>query len=139
MSLSIFSEKAFMPNDEMLRGALQDSGTLWDSLKNHIISAYKSVSEEWKFYSRSAGWTLVVKSGKRTLLYLVPLNNCFKVNFVFGEKAVGMAQKADLPEQIVSLVLEAKPHMEGRSFMVDVKTAADVAVVAKLLDIKNNS
>ncbi len=137
MSLSIFGEKAIQPNEEQLEGALVACKPLWDGLKNHITSTYGNTSEEWKYYSKSAGWTLVIKSKKQTLLYLVPLSHSFKVNFVFGEKAVAAAQKANLPEPVCSLILEAKQYMEGRSFMVDVTTEADINTVIKLLEIKN--
>lgn len=137
MSLSIFSEKAFMPNDEMLGEVLCDCKPLWDNIKNHVTATYENTHEEWKYYSKSAGWTLVIKGGKRTLIYLIPLNGYFKVNFVFGEKAVISAQNTQLPESIVSLILEAKPYMEGRSFMVDVKAYTDIDTIIKLLEIKN--
>lgn len=136
MSLSVFGEKAMMPNDEMVGQVCLDSKRLWDGIKNHIAATCENGKEEWKYYSKSAGWTLVMKSGKRTLLYLIPLNGSFKVNFVFGEKAAALAQQSELPESVRSLILEAKPYMEGRSFQVDVKTEEDLDVVIRLLEMK---
>lgn len=136
MSLSIFGGKDIMPNEEMLAGVLTDSKALWDSIKNHLTATCSNISEQWKYYSKKAGWSLVIKNGERTILYLIPLNNGFKANFVFGEKAVVIAQTAGLPERIVSLICEAKPYMEGRSFMVDIKTEADVCTAIKLIEIK---
>lgn len=137
MSLSMFGEKAFLPDDEMLAGVLMDSKVFWDSIKNHVAKTYGNVSDQWKYYSKSAGWTLVIKSSERTIVYLIPLKGCFKANFVFGEKAVIAAKNTNLPEAVIALILEAKPNMEGRSFMIDVKNEADLDTVIKLIEIKS--
>jgi hypothetical protein len=138
MSLSIFGEKAIVPDDEMLASVLAGSKALWETAISHVEEACGGgdLGGEWKFYSKKAGWSFVVKSGKRTIIYLIPQEGFFKVNFVFGERAVGAAEDAGLPEPIVSLMLEAKQYMEGRSFMFDVKTEADICAVKKLVIIK---
>lgn len=136
MSLSIFGEKTIVPNEKMLSETLGSQKVLWDNIKKQLIAIDKNILEEWKFYSKAAGWTLVVKSGKQTLLYLIPLNGYFKINFVFGEKAVALAKSSDLPKEIIALILDAKPYMEGRSFMIDVDIDTDDELVNKLLKIK---
>ena len=136
MSLSFFGDKALMPNADMLAGALGNSKVLWDQIRN-AAAACGSAAEQWKFYSRKAGWSLAVKSGSRTILYLIPLEGCFKVNFVFGEKAVEAARTVGLPEPVLALIEAATPYTEGRSFMFDVQTAADVESAQKLIEIKN--
>jgi hypothetical protein len=136
MSLSVFGDKTIRPDEQMIAEALAERKPLWDSLKEHMAAHHKSMSEEWKFYTKEAGWTLVVKSGKRTLIYLIPTDGFFKVNFVFGEKAVNMAQNADLPEYVIKQISEATPYVEGRSFMIDVKYDADIATAVRLIEIK---
>ena len=136
MSLSEFDEKAIMPHDEMLTAVLADSRALWNTIISYIVETCGDISEEWKFYSKKAGWSLVVSSGKRKILYLIPQDGFFKVNFVFGEKAVAAVQISDLPESIITALLETKSYMEGRSVMFDVKTGADAQAVKKLIEIK---
>jgi len=131
MPLSIFGEKAIMPTEEMLAAALKDSKPAWDSLK-----ARAGTSEQWKYYSKKAGWSLIIKSGDRTVLYLIPQDAGFKVNFVLGEKATIAAQAAGLPEAVLALLSEAKPYVEGRSLMFDVKTEADLEAAMKLIEVK---
>ena len=134
MSLSIFGEKALVPNEEMLAGALAGSKAWWNRVSSHVEAACGNVRAEWKYYTKKAGWTLVVKSGERTILYLIPLEGCFKASFVFGEKAVAAAQNAGLPAEVAALISEAKPYVEGRSFMIDVQTEADVDIAFKLIE-----
>jgi hypothetical protein len=137
MSLSIFGDKDILPNEESLAGVLAGSKTSWDEIKNCVVAECGNYSEEWKYYSKKAGWALVIKSEKRTILYLIPLSGCFKANFVFGEKAVAAAQVSGLPEPIIALISEATPYMEGRSFMVDITSEADAQIVKRLIAIKN--
>jgi hypothetical protein len=123
----------------MLAGTLKGSKVHWDKIRGCVSDTCGGASEEWKYYSKKAGWSLVIKSGGRTILYLIPLDSCFKANFVFGEKAVAAAMAAGLPEPIVSLISEAKEYAEGRSFMFDVISEADASIVFKLIDIKNRN
>jgi len=139
MSLSIFSEKALTPTEDMLSESLSNTRAIWNDALKLIDQICGDLNAEWKYYSKSAGWTLVASSKKRKMAYFIPLDGFFKVNFVFGEKALTRAKYADLPELVLISILEAKPYMEGRSFMIDIKTDVDVELFGKLLEIKNDS
>lgn len=136
MSLSVFEEKAFMPDDAMLTEVLKDGLAHWNQIKEHIAMACDDVSEQWKYYSKKAGWTLVIKSGGRTVTYLIPLQGYFKMNFVFGEKAATAAQSAELPNSVIALIAAAKPYVEGRSFMIDIRSAQEIEIAKKLIALK---
>jgi hypothetical protein len=139
MSTSIFGEKTAPPSEEMLNGALKGSKSLWTEVKGYVASACGKESSEWKFYSKKSGWILVVKSGDRTILYLIPLDGCFKANYVYGEKATSAAMAAGLPNNVTSQISEARVYAEGRSFMLDVATDDDVKTAKKLIDIKHKN
>jgi hypothetical protein len=136
MSLSVFSEKNIMPNEKTLTEVLADTQHYWTAIKNHVNSTCGNMSEQWKYYSKKAGWILVIKSSDRTILYLIPQNAYFKVNFVFGEKAVAATKNSDLSELIIALILEATQCIEGRSFMIDVKSETDTTTIKQLVNIK---
>jgi len=136
MSLSFFEDKAEVPKDDALVDALRDSKVLWDEVFDYLTARCANVNSEWKYYSKKAGWSLVVKSNARTLIYLIPLAGSFKASFVLGEKAFDAALFADLPTEVVKLITQAVPYVEGRSFMVDVETTSNLEVVKKLLQIK---
>ena len=139
MSLSIFGDKAVMPNEQALTAALAGTKAVWDNIENHVALICGEQSSQWKFYSKKAGWSLVMKSGDRTILYLIPQDAFFKVNFVFGDKAVAAALASNLPEQITALITQATPYAEGRSFLFDIKTAKDADTVKNLIAIKNTN
>ena len=139
MALSVFEHKETIPDDEALAKALGAAKGHWDGIKEHIKKNYKEMNEEWKYYSRSSGWMLVVRSGKRTLIYLIPMNGYFKTNFVFGQSATDAALASDLPAAVIKTISEARPYIEGRSFMTDVKKKEDIGVVEKLIAIKDKN
>ena len=136
MSLSVFGDKAEIPTEDTLVAALGESKAFWDDIKNQIESVCGDYSDGWKFYSKKAGWSFVIRSGKRTILYLIPQDKYFKVNFVLGDKAIAAVEKAVLPGAIITLIMGAKPYTEGRSFMIDARSLDDVDSVMKLVRIK---
>ena len=131
MAESIFGEKAIIPNEEMLNSVLKGSKARWDKM-----IGISGGSGEWKFYTKTAGWTYPVKKGKRTLFYMIPKDGWFQLTFVYGERAVAAAESAGLPEQVISDLLHAKAYVEGRSVAVKVTNDADMDTAQKLLQLK---
>ena len=138
MSLSFFGEKSIIPNNVMVEDALGNNKLLWDDLESRIVDSYADIGTEWKFYSKKAGWSLLVKQKKRTLLYLVPLKNYFKVWFVFGRRAVDTAKEADLPKEVIDKICESRAYVEGTLFDIDVRDSEDIKIILTLLQIKTN-
>ena len=139
MALSIFADKANMPNDEMVQGALKDNAPVWNSFYN-FLKEKSGGSGTWKMYSKGAGWTFQIKNKKaRTLLYLIPQDGYFKVGFVFGEKAAEEVLDSSLPEDIKAELRAATKYVEGRSVMFDVRTGRDIENMKTMLDIKERN
>jgi hypothetical protein len=136
MAASIFFDKAIIPHDSMVAEALASTYSLWEELRSFVHESYPDISGEWKYYSKSAGWTFPVKSKKRTLYYFIPKDGYFSISFVFGDKAVAAAESAELPHEIIEAILSATPYMEGRSFAVDVDSPDMLENIKKLLKIK---
>lgn len=139
MAAGIFHEKAIAPNDSMVELVLGGKKALWDRLESHIFESYKAVKKEWKFYSKKAGWSLVIKEKSRTLLYLSLFDGYFKVWFVLGEKAITVARQSALPEKVLETLGTASAYMEGTLFDVDVTADSDLNAVKMLLVIKSRS
>ena len=131
MAASVLGEKTIVPDEEALNAALKGGKTLWDKMID-----ISGGSGEWKFYSKAAGWTYPVKKGKRTLFYMMPKDGWFQLTFVYGERAVEAAKSADLPEQVLIDLLQAKAYMEGRSVAVNINSNADIDTAQKLLQLK---
>ena len=139
MSVSVFEDKATMPDDKMLDKALGKSNRLWREIKKHLKAEYGELNEDWKFYGQKSGWILKTLRKKRNLFFFVPIKGSFQVTFVFGDKAVAAVQKSDLPKKLVTKLKNARKYAEGRGLRIDVKNSADVEHVKRLVEIKINN
>lgn len=139
MPLSFFCDKSLLPSEDEIDRVLGKVVEMWNNV-NQYIKKYGSIKEEWKFYSQKVGWCkkILLISGKdeRNIVFLYPNKNHFTCVFVFGEKAVCVAEKSELPENILESIYCAKQYREGRSFNVEIRTPLDFEVLKKLIDIK---
>lgn len=138
MATSIFDNKATIPNDEMVGTFLANTNELWNRLKLYVMENCQGISQEWKFYSKKAGWSLIFKRNKRTLFYFVPCDGYFMIALVFGEKSEKVAEQSSIPEHIKKAIASATSYAEGKSFFVDVKNEADLEPLFTLIKIKES-
>ena len=136
MPSSAFSDKQVEPDDQKLAPVLGKSWPLWAEIKDHVQAVCGQVVEEWKYYGAKYGWTLKTLYKKRNLFCFTPHRASFNVSFVFGDKAVAMIEKSDLPRALVEDIAGAKKYAEGRGLRIEVKTRRDVEHVKKLLAVK---
>ena len=139
MATSIFGDKKVLPDNDTLTEALAENKAVWDELLAHIEETYPTIGKEWKCYTKAHGWTYVIKSKKRTLLYLTPLYGYFTASFTLGERAAGEVQKADSPVAVKEAFASAQVYMEGRSAAMDIRNEEDLKVAEKLIQIKNDN
>ena len=135
----VFLDKAVIPDETSLRENLKASWPYLEELRRHIAENYVPIREEWKYYGKKYGWTLKVLQKKRNLLFMAPLEGCFAISFVFGDRAVAAIEKSDLPENIIDEIRNARRYVEGRGFRVVVKSREEVNIIPKLLEIKVNN
>ena len=139
MAASVFEDKATKPDDKMLAMALGKSSRLWLQIKKNLKAEYGELIEDWKFYNSKSGWILKTLRKKRNLFFFIPLDGSFRVSFVFGDKAVAVVEKSDLPQKLVTTLKNARKYAEGRGLRIDIKGSADVGHVKKLVEIKVNN
>jgi hypothetical protein len=136
MSSSVFDNKSFVPDDTLLQEALGKTNETWEDIKKYIIAKYPDIRYEWKYYSQKSGWILKVLSKKRNLFFVVPQQNYFRISFVFGDKAVDVIDKSDLPNEIKTTLRNAQKYAEGRGLRLEVKDKEHVKNIKKLIEIK---
>jgi len=139
MATSIFDDKSVIPNNDMVDTVLADKKLLWDKMKSHVAESYQGISQEWKMYSKKAGWNLVFKCGKRTLFYFVPCNGYFMIAFVFSEKAVDTAMQSPISDGTKAAISDADVCAMGHTFITTVNNEQDLKDVIALLKIKVES
>jgi hypothetical protein len=132
MSPNAFIGRTKPPTDDELSAELGAVRVLWDELLTELALPIR----EWNSYSPKAGWWLKVKLGKRTILYLAPCHNSFRVAFVLGAKAVEAARQSKLPKAVIKIIDAAPRYPEGTGVRLEIKARKDLAAVRKLAEVK---
>ena len=131
-----FLGKTTRPSDSDIEKALGRAKPLWDELVAELASEHDVTTREWKTYSAKSGWSLRLKRGKRTIVWLVPYAGCFQVAFIFGEKALTAIRQSAVPARVLRMLDDAPKYPEGTGLRFQIKAAKDMAVVKKLAAIK---
>jgi Protein of unknown function (DUF3788) len=139
VSPNAFVGKSQRPNNDELAAALGPTKALWDELASDLVRANQIDVQEWNSYSPKAGWSLRLKHGGRTIVYLIPLRGSFQAALVLGDKAVNAARQRALPAQARKIIAEAPRYAEGTGVRISVNGPEDVAVVKKLARIKSEN
>lgn len=136
MAISIFTNKAEIPDDFMLSGALGDLFGVWMNMRDYVFDVYPKATEEWNSPGQKQGWSFRIKDKKRAIIYLLPQEKYFLVAFVFGAKATTEALSSGISNEIKNTIESAKVYAEGRGFRIEVRNEAIVEDIKKLIDIK---
>jgi hypothetical protein len=132
MSPNAFIGRTKAPTDAELSAELGAARVLWDELLAELALPV----QEWNSYSPKAGWSMKVKLAKRTILYLSPCRNSFRVAFILGAKAVEAARQLKLPKAVMKIIDEAPRYPEGTGVRLEITARKDLAAVRKLADVK---
>ena len=119
-----------------LARALDSTKPLWDTLTANLAAQHGVDIQEWKCYSPKAGWSLRLKRGKRTILWMAPCPGHFRVMFILGDKAVQAAHQAGLSASVLRTIDEAEKYPEGTGIRLCIKSPKDIPTVMKLAVVK---
>jgi len=132
MSPNAFIGRTKPPTDDELSAELGAVRALWDELLAELALPI----QEWHSYSPKAGWSLKLKLGKRTILYLAPCHGTFRVAFVLGAKAVQAARESKLSKAVIKVIDEAPRYAEGTGIRFEVTARKDLAAIKTLTEVK---
>jgi len=136
MAASVFDNKSLKPDSKSFLSAIGETAKLWQKIKSNLENEYGELIEDWKYYGQKTGWLLKVLRKKRNLFFCIPLKGCFRIAFVFGDKAVSAVESSDLPEAIKVELKNARKYAEGRGIRIEVKSSKDLENIQKLIEIK---
>ena len=132
-----FIGRTAIPLDEDLSAALGPSArAAWDQLVAALAERYRVDGLEWNSYSPKAGWSLRLRRGKRTILYLAPCRGSFLAAFALSAKAVDGARQSDLPPQILEIIAQARRYAEGTAVRIPVVRPSELGAVLQLAALK---
>jgi hypothetical protein len=132
MSPNAFIGRTKPPTDDELSAELGAARVLWDELLAELALPI----QEWNSYSPKAGWSLKLKLGKRTIVYLAPCHGRFRVAFILGAKAMEAARQCKWSKAVIKILDEAPHYPEGTGVRLEITARKDLAVVKKLAEVK---
>jgi hypothetical protein len=134
-SPNAFIGKATQPSKQEISTVLGKNSELWNQLIDGLYEQSATV-REWSSVSPKYGWSLKLKVKKRTIIYLIPCNGCFRVSFALGDKAIAAARASALPKSVLKIIDEAPRYAEGTGVRLLVKNAKDLPPIQKLALLK---
>ncbi len=138
MDISVFTDKASIPDEGRLKSALGKCFKLWKETEEYVLSQKEGLSCEWKYPGAKYGWSYRILDRKRIIIYLLPREGYFKAAFVFGEKAYKEVLTSGVSEQVIEELKAARAYREGRGIRVEIKNKKALKDVKKLTIIKLN-
>jgi hypothetical protein len=130
------SGKPTRPADAAVAEALGPAKRLWDDIRRRVGREFAPMTEEWAFSGKKHGWTLRLGQKKRAVLYLKPLEGCFRVSLALGPKAVDAARAAQHPPDVLRRHDEAVQYPEGKAIRIEVHNAKDIRVAMQLATMR---
>lgn len=131
-----FIGRAGRPTDADLAEALGPIKPVWDGLIADLAAKHDVTIQEWSSYSLKAGWSLRLKRGKRTIVWLSPCDGCFRVAFILGDKALLAARQGGLSARALLALDEAQRYPEGTGVRLLINGPKDISTVKKLAVVK---
>lgn len=121
-----------------LATALGPAMAWWQTLTDELADCGVGF-HEWNTPAQKYGWTLRLKRNKRTILFLSPCKDCFEAMLVLDDRALDAALQSDLPPLVIKRITESPYNIEGATVRLMVKSAADMAIVRRLVAIRLES
>jgi len=134
--ISVFMDKASVPNQQELKAHLRESSALWEEIEDYVMKQYPKGLAEWNYPGKKYGWSYRIKDKRRAIIYFLPRAGYFKIAFVFGQKAYDAIMRSPIVEEIKIELQGAKKYAEGRGIRIEVQNEAILEDIKNLVDIK---
>lgn len=139
MAKSIYLEKAMLSDELMLAVEVSGYKQQWDEIIRYLSETYVDFSQEWKYYGKAWGWTLMLKSKSKTLCYITPAQEYFQVSVIFNDKGRALAAAYDLPETVLQAVEASKGNPKNIPYDFDIRTNTDTDIAKRLIEIRSKT
>ncbi len=126
MAPSVFLDRDSPPSVAAIAKTLGKAASSWEALRANLEEAYAPLAEKWSYSGKKYGWSLQLRQGKKTVLYLVPGEGSFLASMALSEKACAASARRGLPGALLELIREAPVFPEGRAVRIEVKNKRGV-------------
>jgi hypothetical protein len=103
-----FDQKEVVPDESAMKRVLGEMYTAYQE----VLKLTEQLPHEWMYYGKKYGWQLKVMQKGKVLLYLVPLENSFRIGFAVREKERDALLNINLPAKAKEELQSAKKYPE---------------------------
>jgi hypothetical protein len=136
VSENVFAGQTARPTQKAVEASLGPSYAAWKQLVAELKQELKLDAPDWHSSGVKYGWALRLQLKKRNIVYLGPRAGYFLAAFVFGDKAIAVARKSELPAHVLKMIAETKRYGEGTPVRIEVSKLEDLGPVMTLAKIK---
>lgn len=137
MKISVFLDKSRVPTMSDVEKKLKDAYAVWGHLLQYLEHRYGTLTNEWKYYSKTSGWCYRIAGSKRNIVFLSPNQGCFYVNINMGENIGKKIVQSSVSKEVKTMIKEAKVYQEGIGIMITIKNIKDIDDVKTILSIRD--
>lgn len=134
-----FTIKNEPPDEVRIKDILKDKYLVLEAIRKYIQDNIGDTVEEWKYYGVKNGWVLKTFLKKRNLFFIGIYDSCFRISFVFGDKAVQSILGSNVSAESKKILKDARKYAEGRGISFEVRDDKDLKDIEALIQIKVNN
>ena len=130
-----FQDQSNKPTERAMQAALGNTYACYQK----VISLASSYAQEWTF-AKNSGWMLKIHDRKKALLYLIPLNDGFKISLTIRESERDAFLRDDGLASLHSQISASKKVLEGFALQFEITAKnefeAPELLIKKLIAIR---
>ena len=124
------------PDDGVLGSHLGSAKSAWDAFMDMIQKDHPLYTPEWRYYKDGGSWLCKVVKKKTTICWVSVWDGFYQTTFYFGDKAEPLILESDLDQTYKDLFVNGKHYGKIRGITVEVREAADLVHIEKLMALK---
>jgi len=132
----ILSDPMITPDHALLKTILGDKMGWWDTIMDHTIANYPSVTPVWKYYNDGKQWLFRLMKKKDTLFWTSLVEDTFRITFYFPDRAEQLIEASNLPARMKEEFVNGRRYGRIRGLTVRMESEEDLDKVRELIGIK---
>jgi hypothetical protein len=132
----ILSDPAVVPDDALLSRCLGEKMEWWNTIMDHTILNYPSVTPIWKYYNDGKQWLFRLLRKKDTIFWVSLIGDTFRITLYYSDKAEPLILASNVPDAVKQTFLEGKHFGKIRGLTIRIDSPQDLETVKELTAIK---
>jgi hypothetical protein len=132
----ILSDPMVFPEDELITAILGSKMEWWNTIMDHTIQKYPSVTPVWKYYNDGKQWLFRLLKKKDTLFWAAVYKDTFRVTFYFPDRVEPYIEASNLPEKMKADFFNGHRYGKIRGITVKMESPQEIEMVLELVAIK---